>query len=127
MLQAALRRLNPKAPELSKEFLEQAYEQAAERGAIDDRKTTTVSSAPALAEMGLGPDGRPLTNPAPARPANEGASDGGGFFGKLGKLMGSGQSETQAEPLDRQARFIEALKKRGVSQDLIIEALQEAG
>jgi len=81
LLQRALKRLNPKAPELSKEFLDTAYDQAVEQKLLDDKKATLISTAPTLAEMGLGPDGKP-------KQPGQSSDDAGGLIGGLKKLFG---------------------------------------
>jgi len=80
LLQRALKRLNPKAPELSKEFLDRAYDQAVEQKLLDDKKATLISTAPTLSEMGLGLDGKPK------QPGQ--SDDAGGLIGGLKKLFG---------------------------------------
>jgi hypothetical protein len=80
LLQQALKRLNPKAPELSREFLERAGLQAIQDKLADDISSTLISTSPTLAEMGLDAKGRPL-NPGEAPAA-------GGLIGGLKKLFG---------------------------------------
>lgn len=81
LLVRALKRANPKAPELSKEFLDRAYDQAVEQKLLDDKKATLISTAPTLAEMGLGSDGKP-------KQPEQASDDAGGLIGGLKKLFG---------------------------------------
>lgn len=80
LLQKALRKANPKTPELSKEFLDIAYDQAVEKKLCDDQNSTLISAAPTLSEMGLDEKGK-LKNPS--QPA-----EAGGLIGGLKKLFG---------------------------------------
>lgn len=81
LLMRALKRANPKAPELSKEFLDRAFDHAVEHKLLDDKKATLRSTAPTLAEMGLSPDGKP-------KQPEQASDDAGGLIGGLKKLFG---------------------------------------
>lgn len=88
---------------------------------------SVINSSPTLSEMGLNAKGKPL-NPGESRSGSPGeVGSEGGFFSKLGKLVGGGSSVPQIQPTeDKLVSFVEALKKRGVAQNLIMDALQEA-